>query len=102
LEGLERLLLQGDFTKCAAAADAVERYRKDSDSVALFLEDGAFISSKDNHISLKEFYSQYKEFCKDSNYSTCSNKVFSTRLKTYGYETTRQAHGRVVGVKKEF
>lgn len=102
LEGLERLLHQKDFTKCAAATDAVERFRKDSDSVALFLEEGAFIASKDSLISLKEFYSQYKDFCKDSNYSTCSNKVFSTRLKTYGYETTRQAHGRVVGVKKEF
>ena len=100
LEGLNRLLQQGDFTKCAAAIDAVERYKKDSDSVALFLEDGNFIPSKDDKLSLKEFFRDYKEFCRDSNYTCCSSKTFSNRLKSYNYEITRQAAGRVVGVKK--
>jgi putative DNA primase/helicase len=100
LDGLNRLLQQGDFSKCTAAQQAVERYRKDSDSVALFLEDGNFTSSKDDRIALKEFFSQYREFCKDSNYNCCSNKAFSTRLTSYGYEITRQSSGRVVGVKK--
>ena len=100
LDGLKRLLQQGDFSKCAAATQAVERYRKDSDSVALFLEDGNFTPSKDDRISLKEFFSLYKDFCKDSNYTCCSNKAFSIRLTSYGYEITRQASGRVVGVKK--
>lgn len=100
LEGLKRLLQQGDFTKCTAAIQAVERYRKDSDSVALFLEDGNYATSKDDQISLKEFYSLYKDFCKDSNYNCCSNKAFSARLTSYKYEITRQSSGRVVGVKK--
>ena len=100
LEGLKRLLQQGDFTVCAAAAEAVERYRKDSDSVAQFLEDGNFIPSKDDKLSLKEFFSLYREFCKDSNFTCCSVKAFSNRLKNYHYEITRQATGRVVGVKK--
>ena len=100
LEGLKRLLQQGDFTKCAAAVEAVERYRKDSDSVALFLEDGNFTPSKDDRISLKEFFNLYKDFCKDSNYNCCSNKAFSNRLATYKYEITRQSSGRIVGVKK--
>jgi putative DNA primase/helicase len=100
LEGLNRLIQQGDFSKCTAAQQAVERYRKDSDSVALFLEDGSFAPSKDDRIALKEFFSQYREFCKDSNYNCCSNKAFSTRLTSYGYEITRQSSGRVVGVKK--
>jgi putative DNA primase/helicase len=100
LEGLKRLLQQGDFSKCTAALQAVDRYRKDSDSVALFLEDGNFTVSKDDRLSLKEFFSQYKEFCKDSNYSCCSRKAFSNRLTTYGYEITRQSTGRVIGVRK--
>ena len=101
LAGLERLLEQGDFSECAAANDAVEKFRRESDSVALFLEDGSFMPFKDSQISLKEFFSHYKEFCKDSNYSACSNKTFSTRLKGYGYEITRQSSGRVLGVKKQ-
>jgi putative DNA primase/helicase len=100
LEGLNRLLQQGDFTRCAAAIQAVDRYRKDSDSVALFLEDGCWDASKDDRLSLKEFYSLYKDFCKDSNYTCCSNKAFSTRLTNYGYEIKRISSGRVVGVKK--
>jgi putative DNA primase/helicase len=101
LAGLERLLEQGDFSECAAANDAVEKFRRESDSVALFLEDGSFMPFKDSQISLKEFFSHYKDFCKDSNYSACSNKTFSTRLKGYGYEITRQSSGRVLGVKKQ-
>jgi putative DNA primase/helicase len=100
LDGLKRLLEQKDFSKCAAALQAVERYRKDSDSVALFLEDGNYAPSKDDRISLKEFFSLYREFCKDSNYMCCSNKAFSQRLTSYKYEITRQASGRVVGVKR--
>jgi putative DNA primase/helicase len=100
LEGLKRLLQQGDFSKCVAADNAVDRYKKDSDSVALFLEDGNFVPSKDDKLSLKEFFSDYKDFCKDSNYTCCSNKAFSNRLKNYHYEITRQSTGRVVGVKK--
>jgi len=100
LEGLNRLLQQGDFTKCTAAIQAVDRYRKDSDSVALFLEDGCYAPSKDDRVSLKEFYSLYKDFCKDSNYTCCSSKAFSIRLTNYGYEINRMASGRVVGVKK--
>lgn len=100
LAGLSKLLQQGDFSKCTAAIQAVDRYRKDSDSVALFLEDGCFAPSKDDRVSLKEFYSLYKDFCKDSTYTCCSNKAFSSRLANYGYEINRISSGRVVGVKK--
>ena len=100
LDGLNRLLEQGDFSKCAAAINAIETYRKESDSVALFLDDGCFKPSIDDRLSLLDFYTKYKDFCKDSNYACCSSKVFSTRLKVYGYEITRISAGRLVGVKK--
>jgi putative DNA primase/helicase len=100
LDGLNRLLEQGDFSKCAAAINAIETYRKESDSVALFLDDGCFKPSIYDRLSLLDFYTKYKDFCKDSNYACCSSKVFSTRLKVYGYEITRISAGRLVGVKK--
>jgi putative DNA primase/helicase len=100
LEGMNRLLKQGDFSKCAAASNAIESYRKESDSVALFLDDGGFKPSLDDKLSLMDFYNKYKDFCKDSNYTCCSSKIFSTRLKVYGYEITRISAGRLVGVKK--
>jgi putative DNA primase/helicase len=100
LEGLSRLLQQGDFSKCAAAVSVLERYRKDSDSVELFLEDGQFIPSNEEVVSLKEFYSSYKDFCKDSNYKACSNKSFSQRLKLKGFNIHRINAGRIIGVEK--
>lgn len=100
LEGLVRLLKQRAFTRCAAVTSAVERFRKDSDSVALFLEEGNFIQSTDQKLALKEFFNSYKLFCSDSNYKPCSAKEFSVRLKLYGYQITRIASGRMVGVKK--
>jgi putative DNA primase/helicase len=101
LEGLERLLQQMDFSECSSAETALERFRKDSDSVALFLEDGTYIQSKDDLVSLKEFYNNYKEFCRDANYTTCSNKDFSKRLRDMGFEISRKSSGRIIGVKKE-
>jgi putative DNA primase/helicase len=100
LDGLNRLLVQGDFSKCTAAVNAIETYKKESDSVALFLDEGGFKPSLDKKLSLKDFYNSYKDFCKDSNYTCCSNKVFSTRLKVYGYEISRISAGRLVGVNK--
>jgi putative DNA primase/helicase len=101
LEGLERLLEQGDFTKCIACINTVERYRKDSDSVALFLEENNYVSSMDDILSLQILYKQYKDFCIDFKYNTCSYKSFSARLKSNGYNITRQSSGRIVGIKKE-
>lgn len=100
LDGLNRLLMQGDFSKCATAINAIETYKKESDSVALFLDDGGFKPSLDEKLSLMDFYNSYKDFCKDSNYTCCSNKVFSTRLKVFGYEISRISAGRLVGVNK--
>lgn len=100
LTGLQRLLLQRDFSKCRAASSAVEQYRKESDSVALFLEEGSYAPSMDDKVALSEFYKRYKDYCKDFNYKCCSNKAFSTRLKVYGYDIHRLSTGRVIGVKK--
>jgi len=42
LEGLQRLLRQEHFTPCEAAREALQRYRKESDSVAMFLSDEGY------------------------------------------------------------
>lgn len=101
LSGLNRLLLQGDFTKCKAIISALEDYKKNSDSVNLFLDDGNYKKSSDDTISLKSLYMSYVEYCKDSGYTSCSLKAFSERLKNYGFEITRKSSGRYVNISKQ-
>lgn len=96
LNGLQRLLLQGEFTICKAIVDTVEEYKKSSDSVSLFVDDGNYHHDKDNLVPLKEFYRKYRDFCKDSGYSSCSLKTFSERLRKLEFEVTRKSFGRVV------
>jgi putative DNA primase/helicase len=100
LDGLNRLLSQGDFTKCLLITNAVEDFKSTSDSVNLFLDDGGYDRSAEDTLSLKSLYSLYAEYCKDSGYTACSLKSFSERLKNYGYEIIRKSSGRYVYIKK--
>lgn len=100
LNGLNRLLLQGDFTKCSAISNALDDFKKTSDSVNLFLEDGGYDRSVDDTISLKSLYMLYADYCKDSGYTACSLKSFSERLKNYGYSIVRRSSGRYVHITK--
>ena len=101
LQGLENLLDQGDFTPCPAIDFALDEFKRNSDSVALYIEDGNFEPSKDDTIALKDLFRWYKEFCKDSNYNCCSIRSFSDRLKNIGFTTTRKSSGRSVGIRKK-
>ncbi len=48
LEGLNRLLQQGKFSKCDAAQKALETYRVESDSVAMFIDEYGYQKSVDD------------------------------------------------------
>lgn len=100
LDGLNRLLSQGDFTQCLAITNAIEDFKRNSDSVSLYLEDGNYVQSPDDSIALKTLYERYTCYCKDSGYTSCSLKVFSERLRNYGYEVNRKSSGRFVGITK--
>jgi putative DNA primase/helicase len=100
LEGLDRVLKQQGFSSCPSIDASIAEYRKSSDSLALFLEDGDYEPSKDDTITLKELFSRYRVFCIESNYKSCSLKSFSERLKYLGFVTIRRSSGRFVGIRK--
>jgi putative DNA primase/helicase len=102
LEGLERVLKQRGFSHCSAIDDAVMEYRKNSDSVALFLEDSMYEPSDADFKTTKEIFDSYKSFCQDANYSACSIKTFNERLRNYNYIITRRSGGRIIGIIKSF
>lgn len=96
LVGLGRLLKQRGFSKCDAAEKMVQEYKKESDSVALFLEDNNYKPSSTVKSTLQSLYNDYKSYCIENNNKPCSNKTLKDRLKGFGYDVQRIASGNVV------
>lgn len=100
--GVKRLLEQGHLSKCEFAEEALTNYRTQSNSVALFLEEGNYEKTTDvqESISLKELFNMYKEFCSEANYHPCGKITFSNRLENAGYTVKRVAQGMTVLIKQ--
>lgn len=96
LNGLRRLLQQKHFTFSRVVKEQVELYKKESDSVAMFLEDYGYSTSNENYYTLKGMYDEYKSFSIDYGYRAISIQSFSKRLTAKGYTITRKNTGRVV------
>ena len=102
LNGLNRLLMQGDFSPCEAIDHAINEFKLSSDSVNLFLEDGCYIPGVAAQIPLKTLHQIYREYCSESGYTACSLKTFADRLRNYNYTIIRKTNGRVVNYNKFF
>lgn len=100
MSGLQRLMLQKRFTHSDAVKMQLEQYKKQSDSVQMFLEDEGYKKSI-NPTPLKDCFDSYRAYCTDYGYHAGSLKTFSERLKNKGFLTERKSAGMVVFIKKE-
>lgn len=93
--GLRRLLANRKFTQSAKVEEAVQNYRKDSDSVAGFLEEQAPESGLND--LLKTVYSDYKSWAIDCGFRPIGRNNFSRRLQALGYRVEKTGSaGRMV------
>lgn len=95
LEGLDRLLKQKGFSKCTAAEKAVEEYKKQSDSVKMFIEDYNYKTSLDEFTLVKELYQHYKSYCLEDGFRPVSKINFTKRLKSYNIIVDRVSGNRL-------
>ena len=100
LNGLNRILIQKNFTKSDAVFKQIELYKKQSDSVQMFLEEEGFEKNISENMGFKEFYSLYKIYCIESGYYSCSKKTFGERLRSSGFNIEKKNYGLIVYVKK--
>lgn len=100
LLGLNRLLIQKSFTDCKSSRDQLKAFRQQSDSVLLFIEDQYYEPDNRQSIPLKMLFADYRNFCNENGYMSCSNATFSTRLKAVNFEVKRTSAGNVVYCKK--
>lgn len=101
LDGLRRLLSQKKFTQSEIVRNQIEAYRRESDSVAMFMEEEGYTPSVGGYILLKTLYSTYRLFCYENGYCPCSIGHMSNRLAKTGYFIKRIAPGRAVYAQKK-
>lgn len=81
LEGLDRLLKQDGFSESELINNELAKFKKENNSVAMFLEEEHWIASKTQKIRLIDLYPFYERYCRESGQISFSRKNFSKRLK---------------------
>ena len=90
LEGLKRLLSQKNFTHSEAVDHQIELYKKQSNSVQLFLDEENYEKSIESYEDFKSVYSSYRTYCLDSGYRPVAKRTFGERLKAIGIEMEKR------------
>lgn len=91
LRGLQQLLRQRKFTQSDAITEQLDNFRRESDSVASFMDDEYRTLSE--YILLKELYADYRTYCNNNGYTPVSSKTLSKRLRDLGHKDTRTRNG---------
>lgn len=99
LSGLHRLLQNDGFTVPASSVSALDEYRTDSNSVALFMRDH-LVSLPDSSTSPSsgtrsfDVYATYVQYCRSNGYAAVSNAEFGKRLTLLGIKG-RKSNGKM-------
>ncbi|UAK47256.1 phage/plasmid primase, P4 family [Legionella longbeachae] len=101
LEGMKRLLCQGNFTESDTIRKIRDQYALDSDSVKTFLYENNYKSSPNNFIQYKTLYEEYRMFCDDDGFKPVSKTNFRKRLEAAKVTIERRNFGIVAFLAKE-
>ncbi len=89
IAGLKRLLETEKFTESEIVKETLETYKRESDSVASFIDENANLVG----LSLKAAYADYRTFCIDCGIRPLGRNNFSKRLQTLGFIVEKQSYG---------
>lgn len=98
LEGLKRILKSRKYTDCEAARLELENYRKESNSVLMFIEECSLKPAQDtkHKMMLSELYSRYTYFCSESGFFKQNKNTFSKSLRSAGFNVGKINKGMAV------
>jgi putative DNA primase/helicase len=104
--GLRRLKNRGKFRAPRQVTESTEQYRRESNPVALFVEDNLFSTKDETRFPLASaVYSAYKSWCLENTYRPVSSRRFKREMETLEVYTVRKAVGMVYegfGLKSAF
>jgi putative DNA primase/helicase len=89
IDGLKRLLKAEKFTNSDIVKNTLESYKRESDSVACFVDEHSEIVG----LSLKAAYADYRSYCLDCGYKALGRNNFSKRLQIQGFTVEKQSSG---------
>ncbi len=89
LEGLDRLLIQKNFSKCDAIDNARSDYERQSDSVRTFVDEFEYKKSVNEYTLIKNLYDDYKIFCIDDGFRPVNKNNFKKRLEAFNIYVKR-------------
>ena len=99
LEGLKRILEQESFTESDSSDLLLNNYKKESDSVAQFIEEEGYEKSASKCVPLGNLYMEYRTFCMNSNCSPVPKRPFANQLRDLGINIERRKYGLAVFIK---
>ena len=101
LEGLSQLLQNRRFTESDLVNKQLDRFKAESDSVQMFIEEKMYEQNPTLYKTLSELYLEYRGFCIEDNYKAIGKKKFSSRLSNLNYLVKRLNVGNVVYISKK-
>lgn len=101
LRGLSRLLENLEFTTSEIIKQILEDYRRESDSVAMFIEENSYVPDADIHQLLKDLYQTYRSFCLDDGYKPLNKKNFKKRLEILKFLVHQTYDGNRVYLRRQ-
>jgi putative DNA primase/helicase len=101
LSGLGRVLSKKGFTSSKTSSIFLEKYKNESDTVFLFLEECNYKPCFDgNGTGLTILYTDYKRYCGDFGHHANSLKSFRSRLENNKLQIHRNEKGNIVSTIK--
>jgi len=80
LDGLKRVLKQRKLSRCESAENMLDNFKKESDSVKLFIEEFDYKPQGEQYTKVKDLYRQYFQYCAENGYQRVNNGNFRRRL----------------------
>ena len=99
LEGLERILRQRGFSQCAEVDNIGDRYKRESSSTLMFLDDEGYNTSDKHYTRITELYPKYMSYCRDAGTKPFSKLNFTKQLKKNEIPVKRMNVGKVAYVE---
>jgi len=95
LEGLGTLLENKRFSPCQAAEDALEQYKRESDSVRLFLEMNNYQTDHNSYVLVAEMYVDYRTWTKENGFFPVTSLKFVKRMRVAKVTIKKTNRGNV-------
>ena len=101
LSGLARLLKNRGFTKSDVAEKEVAEFKKQSNSVALFIEEEGYVRSINEKVYRTELYPAYRDYCNNAGNKPLKQNNFVNRMEDLGFIYDRDSRSRFFFMKRE-